>query len=431
MVGRVLAVSALLALSCAPSAMGATLKGHVFGQPYALKGGKAAVPLLIDKRHANKARLTSRFGLVKVREKTTKVKGAKKISTRLIRVNDRLKIRTRVRRKVREDSYWTMTAKKAVVIARSSTLSAAELQELVEQLGTRLDSLSAFVGQLAAYTVQNVNSLRSDVNGLKSDLATLRAEFDALSAQVTALSAQLSAMEAKLQAQIDALVGDVAGLREQLEGALADIEALQVLTASLQTQLTALQAQVTGLAADLAALDLVVAGLKTQLGDLSTLGGTVVELLAGADPGDLATALGDIGALQTAVDGLGDVINDPVTGLVKQVDDVTATVGGAGSGLVQSVGVLQDADVATAADIAALELVVGDAGSGLVKQVNDLDALLNDPGGVVADLTALEAVVGDATSGLVQQVNGLSVSVDALCGDLSLLDALCVTSTGA
>lgn len=398
------------------------LKGLVVGQAYALKK-RTAVPVLLTPKTAKRARLKGRAGVLALRAKRVKVKGRKRtrIPTSRLRIGDRFRMKAKVRRAARRAPYWQVAARKLKVKKRSGTLSAAELQALLDALRADLAKLTDAVVGLAWYTADGFRLVGAELASLRADLNALRSDFATLAAQLAAVSAQLAALENDLQKQIDALGDDFAQLAAQLQDVLDDVAALNAAVAALGAELAALQGEVATLTGDLAALTATVDGLSAQLGDLSTLSGSVEELLTGVDPGDLAGALGDLSSLQADLAALEGVIGDSTSGLVQEVGSLSAVVGDAGSGLVQDVALLEAADLQTDADIAALQGEV-DAAEG---RLDSLEALVSGPGGIEDDLAALQVTVGDASSGLVQQVDGLQSDVDTLCGPTSPLDSLC------
>ena len=420
--GRVAAAVLIAALAaCAPAnAKKPTLSGYVIGAPYAAKK-RTAVLVVLDARTARRARLESRIGELRLRARKVKVRRGSRIPATRLRVNDRFKARTKVPRGARRASYWQIGLRKLTVTKRSRTLSAAELEELVAKLREDLAKLAEALAAHAQYTAGEFQAVRSDMASLRADMNALRSDLTALSAELAAVSAQLAALETALQAQIDALSDDLAGLEQQLQAVLDDVAALDSAVTALGAQLSALQTDVATLTSDLASLTATVGALSGQLGDLSSLGGTVEALLTGAAPGDVADALDDIAALQSGLAAVQGVVGDANSGLVQQVNGLSAVVGDAGSGLVQAVGDLEAADLTTQADVAAL----GSAVNAAEGRLEDLELLVGGPGGLMADVASLETTVGDGSSGLVQQVNGLQSDVDVLCGPTSLLNALC------
>lgn len=408
--------SALAAPAKKQRAKVATLKGQVVGQPYTA-GKRTAMPILLDAKSARRAKLKSRLGVLQLSAKRLKAPRGKRIAPGLLRVGDRVRARAKVRRAARRAGYWQLSTRRLEVRKRSKTLSAAELQDLVAALRTDLAKLGQAVTGLAGYTANGFRVLTADMAALRADLNALRSDFNALAAQVAAASAQLAALEAALRAEMAALGAD---LRAELQDVVDDVAALNAAVAAMGAQIATLQGQVATLTSDLAALSATVAALSGQLGDLGALAGTAESLLVGAAPGDLADALADIGALQTRLAAVEGVVGGPTSGLVQQVNGLSTVVGGAGSGLVGAVSQLQVADVAArsditalessmadaqdrlgdletlvggpgglAADVAALEATVGNAGSGLVQQV---DGLESDVGVLCGPASPLDAL---------------------------------------
>jgi hypothetical protein len=410
----------LLGMAAPASAKTAKLKGQVVGQPYAAKKG-TVVPVLLVSKSAKRARLVSCAGALRVSARRVRVAQGQRLATMRLRIGDVVQTRTKVRGAARRPGYWQIDARKLKVTQRSGTLSPAELEELIAGLRGDLTRLTQAVAALAAYTSSRFEAVDADMAAVRSDLNALRSEFNALAAQVAAASAQLTAFQASLQAQIDALTGELAGLETQLQDVVDDVASLNAAVSALGTQLATLQGQITTLTADLATVSATVSALSGQLGDLSNLGGTVEALLTGVAPGDIAGALSDIGTLQIDLAALQGIVGGPSSGLVQQVDALSTVVGGAGTGLVGAVSNLEAADVATAADITALEVSVADAES----RLDDLETLVSGPGGIAADVAAIETTVGSVSSGLVQQVNDIQSDVNILCGPSSPLNALC------
>ena len=295
---------AALAAVAPGSAYAARLSGQVIGPPYAAKKGMSVL-VLLNPKSSRRAKLKSPIGELRVISRTMKVAGGSPTATERLRVNDRFRTRAKVRRGARRTPYWRITSRKLKVTQRATTLSPAELEELVKGLRADLSKLSTTVEDLARYTAAEFLAVRADLASLRADVNALRSEFTSLSAQIAAMNAQL-----------DALAGDVADLEAQLQSLAAELAALDAAVTSLAADLAALQSELADLSADLAALTATVGGLSGQLGNLGNLGSTVEQLLSGVGPGDLAGTLADVATLQSSV----ATLQGEVTGLQADVD---------------------------------------------------------------------------------------------------------------
>lgn len=244
--GKLIGLIAVFALLSAPPAMAgkkrgpevALLKGQVFAQPYPAKGGKTAVPLVLDKASAKASGMKARIGILLVEAGTVKKLPRGTVKTRLLRLNDRINAKALVRPANRSDSYWRIPIKTLTVVARSSTLSAAELQALVEKLREDLDALYDFTNSLTSFTATSIQSLRADIANLRADLTALQADVASLKTQLTALKAQVDALSADLGAKVNDLLTRVTALESLVNNATTGLGAVNTTINSLSSTVT-------------------------------------------------------------------------------------------------------------------------------------------------------------------------------------------------
>jgi septal ring factor EnvC (AmiA/AmiB activator) len=193
-------------------------------------------------------------------KKAKKVKVARqrgRVAPLLLRVGDRFRARSKVKRAAARAYYWRMGVKKFTLTKRSATLSPAEMATLLAGLGADVDRLDGALTTLAKYVQTGFAQQGADIAGLQSQLSGLTAALAALEERVAAIEAGLPALESRLQDQIDALASGLAALQTQvgtLQGLSGDVSALKAQMAAVQSGLTALQTSVTGLQGSLTAI---------------------------------------------------------------------------------------------------------------------------------------------------------------------------------
>ncbi|MCU0852201.1 MAG: S8 family serine peptidase [Thermoplasmata archaeon] len=190
---------------------------------------------------------------------------------------------------------------------------AGDLQDNVTML---LDLISALQDALD----DNVTDLQTQLNALNStvqaDVADLQSQLDSLNtslasevasllALIAALNDDLNSTEDDLQSQIDALTSDLASDVAALTALIAALnDDLNTTEDGLQGQIDALTAEI---AADVAALNALISGLESDLAD------SVAAL-----NGDIADLLGDI-------NGVRDALDENVTDIQDQIDQLEQT----------------------------------------------------------------------------------------------------------
>jgi prefoldin subunit 5 len=262
-----------------PKAITATIKGTVVGTPYA-QGRQTVLPVLLSSTSPAKAKPSSPLGILVVTTSKRFKTPSGQLKAARFRVGDVFKAKVKLTAGVRRQSFWQVKPSTLSITKRSTTLSNAELQDLVGQMRTGLASLTASVTGLAGYTVASFNYVAGELAGLHREIASLREDLITLKGQVAALSASMNSAISSLQAQINALSGDVEALKAQMQQVQAQLAALQASLANLQSQLNALTAQVNALSNQNAALTTAVGNLNAALADVQQRLTTVEELLA-------------------------------------------------------------------------------------------------------------------------------------------------------
>jgi predicted nucleic acid-binding Zn-ribbon protein len=357
----------LSALAIVPvsQAQAASLKGQVVGTPY-VAGSKSAVPVLLTRQSARKARLRSPLGLLLVsRSRAVPVPGGSVVPGRL-RVGDRFSATSRVSRDAKRAVYPRLTARALKVSQRGTSLSNDELYVLVAQLRGDLNLLQSNLATLTNYTVGEfaklrgdldglrslVDSLRQDVNGLQSELDDLRGALDAIEALLPTLGGGVpqSVLDAlsSLDSRVSDLESDVGGLLTGLGALSSDVSTLQGQMGTAQNDISNLQGLVNG-----------------ALGDISTLQGQMTAAQGGISnlQGQMTTAQGDISTLQGQMSGA--LAN--ISTLQGQMLTALAGIGGSQSTITN----LQNQATA------------------LTTQFNALNGQINGPGGIQADVNDL------------------------------------------
>lgn len=383
---RTVAVTALLAATlAAPAAADAAatpLKGQVVGSPYVADATRTAVPVLLSKESARKAKLSSPLGVVIVPRRAAVSSPSGRVLPGRLRLGDRFTGRSTISTASRRATYPRLTVKGFKVTKRSKQLSTLELEEQLARTRKDVAGLATFVNQLAGFTRQGFADLGGRVTALATDLTATRADLRALQGRVDRLALDLGAAVTDLRARIDLVRSD-----------------LQPQITSLADGLAGLQAQLGACGEPGTVLDRL-CGLETAVGNLNPanlgpltdrvtqLSGaltTVVGSLTGLSlNGDLPAALtAEITGLLTPLSGL----NGTVTGLTGQVGTLTSTVGTLSSGLSTVTGLVGGVDVG------ALSTTV----SGLTGQVSNLITTLGtDPSGLTSSV--LDALTSSLTA---------------------------------
>jgi len=374
----------------------APVKGQIVGTPYLADATRTAVPVLLSKETARKAKLSSPLGVVIVpRRKAVSMPGGTVLPGRL-RLGDRFIGTANVTTEARKATYPRMTLKGLKVTRRSKQLSTQELEEQLAKTRKDLTNLTSFVNQLATYTQRGFSDLNSRVNTLAADLAATKADLASLRSEVTKVASDLAAartdllgkidlVRSDLQPQITAVADGLATLNAtigacgspgtildklctlqtavtnldpanlgpltdrvtQLSGALTSVvSGLTGLTltgdlpATLTTEITDMLTGLSGLTGTVAGLSTQVGGLNTTVSSLSSGLATVTALVGGVD----------VGALKTTVDGITTQIGGLAT--TESVDQLAASLAGAQT---QVSGILSylspsDSNLATTAD---------------------------------------------------------------------------------
>ena len=410
--GRFLSLALLCAsLTTAAQASAAEIKGQVVGTPYVASATRTAIPVLISKETARRAKLQSQIGVViAARKKAVSAPGGSVLPGRL-RLGDRFKAVTRVGSDARRALYPRLTLTSLAVTRRSKQLSVDELEELINITRRDLARLTDSVTGLARYTQNSLNALTGRVDGLRADVDALTADLAALKNQVGALALSLDSASNLLRARIDQVRAD---LQPQVD-ALADaLDALSALLGSCATP-TSIVGRICGLETLLGGLDAsAVTNLISRVDDLSSaLTGVVSHLTGLSLVGDLpaaltsqiTTALGELAGLQSTVAGLGGTVADmgaTLGGLEDTVDTLTGQLGGV--------------------DVGALSTTVG----------NLLGTLGTDPTGlnsdVLADLTGDVGTLQTQVTGILGNIG--AVDIEDLALDVSSLQGQLATVTG-
>lgn len=370
------------ALPAVAHASTAPVKGQVVGSPYVADASRTAVPVLLSKETARKAKLSSPLGVVIVPRRTAvRMPGGTVLPGRL-RLGDRFTGRATITKDARRATYPRMTLRGLEVTKRSKQLSTQELEEQLRRTRKDLASLSTFVNQLAGYTQRGFADLGGRVTTLTADLAATKADLASVKAQVARLAADLAAAVDDLRARIDLVRSD---LQPQIT-AVAD--GLAALTATIGA------CGVPGTVLDkICTLETVVGNLNpANLGPLSDrvtqissgLTGLVNQLTGLTLVGDLpATLTTEVTSLLTNLSGL----SGTVTGLTGQVGGLNTTVSTLTSGLSTVTGLVGGVDVG------ALSTTV----SGITGQVSGLlasdDVTAAAVGALQTSLTAAQTQV--------------------------------------
>lgn len=393
-----LAAAALAAPSGAQAA-GAAVKGQVVGSPYVADASRTAVPVLLSKETARKAKLSSPLGVVIVPRRTAVAMPGGTVLPGRLRLGDRFSGTASVSKEARKATYPRMTMKGLKVTKRSKQLSTTELEEQLAKTRKDLVSLTSFVNQLAGFTQRGFSDLGSRVNGLAGDLAATKADLASLKAQVAKLTADLAAAVDDLRARIDLVRSD---LQPQITSVTNGLAALTATIGACGVPGTVLDRICT--------LETVVGNLNpANLGPLtdrvtqisSGLTGLVNQLTGLTLVGDLpATLTTEITSLLTNLSGL----TGTVTGLTSQVGGLNTTVSTLTSGLSTVTGLVGGVNVG------ALSTTV----SGITGQVSGL--------------LAADDITADALSALQTSLTGAQAQVTGILGYLSPGDSNLATT---
>ena len=108
-----------LGAASAPAAKKKLIKASILGNPYVISASTSALPVLLTRMSAERARLKSPLGVVYVpRKRLIKTPDGKLLPYQL-RVGDRFKTRVRVTREVRRAIYARIHLKKIRVYKRN------------------------------------------------------------------------------------------------------------------------------------------------------------------------------------------------------------------------------------------------------------------------------------------------------------------------
>ena len=439
---RLVSVAMVVAASAAPAAMPAAsaeartsgltaLKARVVGQPYPAGRGRTAVPVLLDAKLAKRAKLSSPAGVVVIAAKRTLVAPRKRfVRTRLLRVNDRIAFRSTIPAAARHAASWRLATRRARITARSSTLSAAELQQRIKAVRKDLTSLYRFTAYLTSFTAANFADLRTQIGGLRADVNDLRAGVAALRTSLADLAAQVEAARRSLQSQIDALGTDLAAVKTELQALEAQMATLQTALASLTTTVNNLSTSLTTLSTTMTTVQGAVTTLQTNLTSVNT---TLTQLLSGQSSAASAIVQlqSDALAMLTELTGTGSIadlassrldgalnsittLNTTTSGLTTSLASVTSTVQGQLTG---ADGVFGTADDATSALRTTLSSIQSTATTALTNAataqsgVNTLTATVCDPNGLVDEANALRTAVSAFDNQTLTVLGGVGLTV--------------------
>ena len=388
-----------VALPAAAQAATAPVKGQVVGSPYVADASRTAVPVLLSKETARKAKLSSPLGVVIVPRRTAvRMPGGTVLPGRL-RLGDRFSGRATVTKDARTATYPRMTLKGLAVTKRSKQLSTQELEEQLAKTRKDVTNLSTFVNQLAGYTQRGFADINGRVTTLTGDLAATKADLASLKAQVAKLAADLAAAVDDLRTRIDLVRSD---LQPQITSVTNGLAALTATIGACGVPGTVLD--------KICTLETVVGNLNpANLGPLtdrvtqisSGLTGLVNQLTGLTLVGDLpATLTTEITSLLTNLSGL----TGTVTGLTSQVGGLNTTVSTLTSGLSTVTGLVGGVNVSS------LSTTV----SGLTGQVTGL--------------LAADTVTADALSALQTSLTGAQTQVTGILGYLSPGDSNLATT---
>lgn len=426
------------ALAVPAAAHAATLKGQVAGQPYLAGGDRTAVPVLLSRETAGRAKLASPMGLAVVSRRTPlRAPGGQTVLPGRLRPGDKFTATGTVPRAMRKAAYPRLTFKRMTVTKRAKQLSTAELEELLAQTRRELGSLSATVSNLSGATQRaladlgaRVRSLRSDVDGLTAGLAAAQADLTALSGQLIAAAADLRGridlVRADLQPQVTSALNQITalgatigscGVPSSVVGRLCTLEAAfgaldPTAVAALTDRVTQVSSALTSTVASLTGLTLVgdlpatlTAPVLTAIGQLTGLQGTVAGL-----SGTVATVSGDVAGLQGSVGTLLTQVGAvDVTGMSATLTNLLGTLGSDPAGLTSSVvGGLQTTLAGVQSDVSG---VLTNLGAVNVQALNT----------TVSGITGNVATIQTTLTGVCSAVNGQSIPV---LGSLPLIGAV-------
>jgi hypothetical protein len=390
---------AVLSAPAASEAASAPVKGQVVGSPYLADASRTAVPVLLSKETARKAKLSSPLGVVIVPRRTAvKMPGGTVLPGRL-RLGDKFSGTASVTKEARSATYPRMTFKGMTVTKRSKQLSTQELEEQLAKTRKDVAGLTTFVNQLAGYTQRGFTDLTGRVTTLTGDLAATKADLASVKTQVTKVAADLSTATADLRGRIDLVRSD---LQPQITDVVDDLSALTSVIGACGTPGTVLD--------KICSLETIVGNLNpANLGPLTdrvtqisgALTGLVNQLTGLSLVGDLpATLTGQITSLLTNLSGL----SGTVTGLTGQVGGLNTTVSSLSSGLSTVTGLVGGINVG------ALNTTV----SGITGQITGL--------------LATDAITAGSLSSLQTSLTGALSQVTGILGYLSPGDSNLATT---
>jgi hypothetical protein len=407
----------LAGLAASPASAATKLNGQVVGPTYVAGATSSAIPVLLSKESARRARLRSQVGiLVVARRKAVSAAGGP-VQPANLRVGDTFTASARITASLRRATYVRLSPAALRITHRSAQLSTAELAALLTQTRTDLAALSARVDALAAGTRASLDALDATVAGLRADLdaarrdiAALRSRLDALSTAMNGavddLRARIDQVRADLQPQVGALATQLAALGAVLGSCAAPASVVGRLC-TLETVTAAVDpSAVTSLTARVTQLSGALNGVVGSLTGLTLSGDLPASLTA-----PVTSALTQLGGLQATVAGVSGTVtslNGAVGGLQTAVGGLQTQLGAVdATSLAATVGNLV---TALGADPSGLTPTVV---TGLQAQVASLSSAL---GGVQAQVGSVDVVALSATTGTIKgQVTALQTTVASLC----------------
>lgn len=404
------ATAALAATAAAPAVADAApkrasaLKGTVVGAPYVASSTTTAIPVLISKQTAKRARLKSPIGVLVVPRRRAVRTTEGNVMPSALRLGDRWKGSAQISSEARRAVYSRISLKKVTVYKRSKTLSTDELETLIRETRRDLGKLSSFVTNLSTYTQNGFRDLNDRFNALRGDVDGLLRDVSALRADLTALSARLDGAIAGLQGISTQVAGELQPQVTQLITTLSTVSDLVGVASCPSTPGSVLARVCTIETVTVPQVDTVTGRVDQISSALTTTVNRLTNLsLTGDLPATLSTEVNT--ALGT------------VYGLIGQVGTLTPQVSS-----------LTDAQTTANTAIANLEGLVG----GL--SVTDLDGRLstllsslgaNTTTGAISGLTPalLSSVQSQA-----DQLQGILAGTDAVLGNGDDLNALIATA---
>lgn len=429
---HLIVTAALATLAVAPTAEAkraktTVLKGTVVGAPYIASGKRTAIPVLISKQTARRARLKSPVGVLIVPRRRAVPTPDGKVSPSRLRIGDRWRGRARITNHARRAIYTRVSMKRAVVYKRSKTLSTAELEAMIKATRADLTRLTSFVNNLSAYTQRGfrdldgrVSALRSDVDGLMRDVSALRAELAALKSRLDGVIASLEGISGQVTTELQP---QVTQLLTTLESVTTLIGAVDCTTpGSLVERVCSLE--VVGMPDGTALtgrVDQISSALTTMVNQLtnSTLAGDLPATLTTEVNTTLSSVyglIGQVGGLLPQVSSLTDAqnsANTAITGLQTLVGGVNVTdLNSRLTTLLTSLG----ADTSTGAISGLTPAQL----SAVQTQANMLQGILAGADSVLGNADDLNALIATANTNIAGLTSGqqlLTSKVNTICTD--------------